>query len=61
VDPRIDASSGEVVDRKPIGCCPGAIAIGERHVWVTNSRDGTVQRISLLTGDVLEPFHVGQV
>jgi streptogramin lyase len=54
----LDGSTSEILSRHPIGCCPGAIAIGEGYVWVTNSRDGTIQRISLLTGDVAPPITV---
>jgi streptogramin lyase len=58
---QIDASTGEIIGGQPIGCCPGAIAIGEGYVWVTNSADGTVQRISLTTGDVAPSITVGPV
>jgi streptogramin lyase len=57
---QIDASTGEVIGGQPIGCCPGAIAIGEGYVWVTNSTEGTIQRISLTTGDVAPPITVGR-
>jgi class 3 adenylate cyclase len=56
----LDGSTGEILSRHPIGCCPGAIAIGEGYVWVTNSRDGTIQRISKTTGDVVAPITVGR-
>ena len=58
---QIDASTGEIIGGQPIGCCPGVIAIGEGYVWVTNTADGTVQRISLTTGDVAPPITVGPV
>jgi class 3 adenylate cyclase/streptogramin lyase len=57
---QIDASTGHIIGGQPIGCCPGAIAIGEGYVWVTNSIDGTIQRISLVTGDVAPPISVGK-
>jgi class 3 adenylate cyclase/DNA-binding beta-propeller fold protein YncE len=58
---QIDASTGEIIGGQPIGCCPGAIAIGEGYVWVTNTADGTVQRISLTTGDVAPSITLGPV
>jgi YVTN family beta-propeller protein len=57
---QIDASTGKVIGGQPIGCCPGAIAIGGGYVWVTNSVDGTVERISQVTGDVAPPITVGR-
>jgi len=57
---QIDASTGEIVGGQPIGCCPGAIAIDDDYVWVTNSVDGTVERISRVTGDVAPPITVGR-
>jgi streptogramin lyase len=57
---QLDGFTGEILSRHPVGCCPGAIAIGEGYVWVTNSRDGTIQRISLVTGDVAPPITVGR-
>jgi class 3 adenylate cyclase len=57
---QIDASTGKVIGGQPIGCCPGAIAIGGGYVWVTNSVNGTVERISEVTGDVAPPIAVGK-
>jgi class 3 adenylate cyclase/streptogramin lyase len=57
---QIDASTAEVTNQYPIGCCPGTIAIGAGYVWVTNLRDGTIQRISKTTGDVAAPITVGR-
>jgi streptogramin lyase len=57
---QIDTATGEVIGGQPIGCCPGAIALGEGYVWVTNSVDGTIERISLVTGDVAPPITVGK-
>jgi class 3 adenylate cyclase/DNA-binding beta-propeller fold protein YncE len=57
---QIDAATGTVIGGQPIGCCPGAIAIGGGYVWVTNSVDGTVERISEVTGDVAPPIAVGK-
>jgi class 3 adenylate cyclase/streptogramin lyase len=56
----IDASSGGIINRQPVGCCPGAIAVGEGYIWVTNSRDGTIERISEVSGDVAPPIFVGR-
>jgi YVTN family beta-propeller protein len=56
----IDASTGRIVNRQPVGCCPGAIAVGEGYTWVTNSRDGTIERISEVSGDVASPITVGR-
>jgi DNA-binding beta-propeller fold protein YncE len=56
----IDTATGTILSRHPIGCCPGAIAVGAGHVWVTNSRDGSIQRISQVTGDVVAPIEVGR-
>ena len=55
---QIDSSSGNILSQQPIGCCPGAIAVGNGYVWVTNSRDGIVERISLVTEDVQTPIPV---
>jgi class 3 adenylate cyclase/streptogramin lyase len=55
---QIDASSGKILSQQPIGCCPGAIAVGNGYVWVTNSRDGNVERISEVTEDVQPPIPV---
>jgi class 3 adenylate cyclase/DNA-binding beta-propeller fold protein YncE len=54
---RVDASTRKVVQTLPVGCCPGALAVGEGAVWVTNSRDGTVTRIDPATG-ATKVFHV---
>jgi len=56
----IDASTGRIINRQPVGCCPGAIAVGEGYIWVTNSRDGTIERISEVSGDVAQPITVGR-
>jgi class 3 adenylate cyclase/streptogramin lyase len=56
----IDASTGEIINPQPVGCCPGAIAVGEGYIWVTNSRDGTIERISEVSGDVAPPISVGR-
>jgi class 3 adenylate cyclase/DNA-binding beta-propeller fold protein YncE len=56
----IDASTGQIINRQPVGCCPGAIAVGEGYIWVTNSRDGTIERISEVSGDVASPITVGR-
>jgi DNA-binding beta-propeller fold protein YncE len=56
----IDASTGGIINRQPVGCCPGAIAVGEGYIWVTNSRDGTIERISEVSGDVASPISVGR-
>jgi DNA-binding beta-propeller fold protein YncE len=56
----IDASTGRIINRQPVGCCPGSIAVGEGYVWVTNSRDGTIERISEVSGDVAPPISVGR-
>jgi YVTN family beta-propeller protein len=55
----IDPATRRIVARQPIGCCPGAIAIGGGFIWVTNSRLGDLQRISLVTGDI-SSIHVGR-
>jgi streptogramin lyase len=55
----IDARNGGILNRQPVGCCPGAIAVGEGYTWVTNSRDGTIERISEVSGDVAPPIIVG--
>jgi hypothetical protein len=57
---QIDAATGKIIGGQPIGCCPGSIAIGFGYVWVTNTVDGTVQRISMVTGDVASPITVGK-
>jgi DNA-binding beta-propeller fold protein YncE len=57
---QIDGSTGEIVGDQPIGCCPGAIAIDDDYVYVTNSVDGTIERISRTTGDVVPPIPVGK-
>jgi class 3 adenylate cyclase/DNA-binding beta-propeller fold protein YncE len=56
----IEASTGGIINRQPVGCCPGAIAVGEGYIWVTNSRDGTIERISEVSGDVAPPISVGR-
>ena len=56
---QIDGETGRIIGGQPVGCCPGAIAIGEGYVWVTNSTAGTIERISLVTGDVAPPIDVG--
>jgi DNA-binding beta-propeller fold protein YncE len=56
----IDTGTGRVINRQPVGCCPGAIAVGEGYVWVTNSREGTIERISEVSGDVAPPISVGR-
>jgi streptogramin lyase len=57
---RIDAATDRIVNRQPLRCCPGGIAVGNGYVWVTTPSDGTVQRISQVTGDVVPPIAVGQ-
>jgi class 3 adenylate cyclase/DNA-binding beta-propeller fold protein YncE len=57
---KIDAGTGGIINRQPVGCCPGAIAVGEGYIWVTNSRDGTIERISEVSGDVAPPISVGR-
>jgi streptogramin lyase len=57
---QIDAGTGKIIGGQPIGCCPGSIAIGFGYVWVTNTVDGTIQRVSTVTGDVAPPITVGK-
>jgi DNA-binding beta-propeller fold protein YncE len=57
---QIDAATGEIIAEQPIGCCPGAIAVDDDYVYVTNSTNGTVERISRTTGDVAPPIEVGK-
>jgi class 3 adenylate cyclase/DNA-binding beta-propeller fold protein YncE len=57
---QIDAATGKIIGGQPIGCCPGSIAIGFGYIWVTNAVDGTIQRISTVTGDVAPPITVGK-
>lgn len=48
------------VDAIPIVNEPAGVAVDPRYVWVANSSDGTVTRISLRTDKPLPPISVAQ-
>jgi DNA-binding beta-propeller fold protein YncE len=44
---RIDARSGDAVERLEVGGGPAVVAAGDREVWVTNFEEGSVWRLRL--------------
>ncbi len=44
---RIDARSGDAVERLEVGGGPAVVAAGNREVWVTNFEEGSVWRLRL--------------
>ena len=57
---RIEASSGNVLARVPVGAFPLDIAIGLGSVWVPSRDDGTVTRIDTRTNRVAATIEVGR-
>jgi DNA-binding SARP family transcriptional activator/ABC-type transport system substrate-binding protein/DNA-binding beta-propeller fold protein YncE len=56
---RIDASSGTVRDRTPVGRRPGGVTVGAGAVWVANTGDGTVSRVDPRSGRVTDTIDIG--
>ena len=56
---RIDAASGTVVGKIPVGRNPSDVMVGGGAVWVANHADGTVSRVSPATDGVVETITVG--
>ena len=57
---RIDPATNRVVASVSAGCCPGAIALENGAIWVTDVATGRVSEISETAGGVIESFNVGQ-
>jgi len=47
---RVDAVTRKIAQTLPLGCCPGALALDQGALWVTDSRAGTVTRVDPATG-----------
>jgi YVTN family beta-propeller protein len=65
---RVDAHSGDIVTAIPAGGAklqrvirPLAIAADDREVWVTDTLNGTVSRIVILSDEASAPVEVGKV
>jgi YVTN family beta-propeller protein len=56
----IDPSRNEIVGETKVEDQPGAIAVGQDAVWVTNSGSNTVSRIDPKTGAVVRSIDVGK-
>ena len=56
----IDPARGELVGDIHVGTQPSGIAVGEGHVWVSNSGDDTVSQIDLSTRAVINRITVGR-
>jgi YVTN family beta-propeller protein len=56
----LDAGSGELLASVPVGTTPTGVAVGEGAGWVTNTSDGTVDRIDLATQTIRQTIRVGQ-
>jgi YVTN family beta-propeller protein len=50
-----------VVQQIPVGSAPSAVAITGQDVWVTNSGDGTVSRVSAAAGRAVDTIQVGNL
>ena len=42
-----------------MGDAPAALAVGAGAVWVANAGDGTVSRIEIAKGEVVETIQIG--
>jgi streptogramin lyase len=49
---RIDPRANALVDSYPVGRGPSGLAVTESAVWVANSRDATLSRLDLATGEI---------
>ncbi len=56
---RIDASTGTVRDRIPVGRRPTGVTVGAGAVWVANNGDGTVSRVDPRTAQVTDTIEIG--
>jgi YVTN family beta-propeller protein len=56
---RIDASTGTVRDRIPVGRRPAGVAVGAGAVWVANTGEGTVSRVDPRSGRVTDTIEIG--
>ena len=50
-----------MVQQIPVGSAPSAVAVTGPDVWVTNSGDGTVSRVSAVTGRAVDTIQVGNL
>ena len=57
----LDAATGRVVSRTPVGENPVSVAAGSGAVWVLNGDDRTVSRIDAATGLETRTFAIGAV
>jgi YVTN family beta-propeller protein len=55
----IDARSGEVVGKTPVGIDPQALAVGDGSVWVANTTDRTVARVDPATVSLQDTVPIG--
>jgi YVTN family beta-propeller protein len=55
----IDADSNDLVADVSVGTTPTDVVVGESAVWVTNTADGTVDRIDPVTQTVRQTIRVG--
>jgi len=56
---RVDAVTGRVIARIPVGHEPLGVAAGDGNVWVTNAADDTVSEIDPTTNQVVTTLDVG--
>lgn len=56
---RIDAATGEVTARTPVGRFANGVATGFGAVWVTNFEDGTLTVVDAATADVIGITPIG--
>jgi len=55
---RVD-SSGQVIDRIPVGRGPAGVTVGDDEVWVANGLDGTVSEVNPGAGRQVATIRVG--
>jgi YVTN family beta-propeller protein len=55
----VDAESGKLAGDVAVGTTPTDVTLGDGAVWVTNSADGTVDRIDPVTRTVRQTVRVG--
>ena len=56
---RVDPSTGDVVDRIPVGNGPTSIATDGDQLWVVDTDDGTLARVDPASRAVKEKFELG--
>ena len=57
---RVDAESGQVSDRIPVGDPPGAVTVGDGAVWSVQVPGDVVSRIDAETGTVVQAIRLGR-